>query len=269
MSVKGLPDDGMRNKTTDHGPVLSYKAACLWREDALTLLPGNWLNDNILVWWYEFLAHDIYAGRKDVCLLHPGASFLCLYEHPDECVTARFGAHVGVCAFAFCFPSGRAVINATGRCAPHSRFALGFASLTPPPPPPQTRRHLQNSPNRRPRAPLLPIERLDHRREFGDALVSPGLLFPREYIFSLRQRAQQPQHKSRRARGRRRLVLAATPHVSRQDHRATRHRDPPSRASSRQRRLRRLRRFHYQRRHPRGWLRRLPRNRDATGHSLL
>lgn len=84
MSVQGLDDRGLLGKVIDHGPVLSYKAACLWREDAFSLLPGEWLNDNILVWWYEFLAHETYAGRKDVCLLHPGATFLCLYEHPDE-----------------------------------------------------------------------------------------------------------------------------------------------------------------------------------------
>ena len=51
----------------------------------LTLLPGRWVNDNILVWWFELLAHETYAARKDLCFLHPGASFLCLFEKPEEC----------------------------------------------------------------------------------------------------------------------------------------------------------------------------------------
>lgn len=84
MSVTGQPDLGLAIKPVDHGPVLSYRAACLWREDVMTLLPGKWLNDNIIVWWYELLAHETYAARKDLCFMHPGATFLCLYEHPNE-----------------------------------------------------------------------------------------------------------------------------------------------------------------------------------------
>lgn len=88
MSVRALSDHGLAGVPVDEGPVLSYKASCLWREDVLTLLPGEWLNDNVLVWWEEHLAHEVYAARTELCLLHPGATFLFLFEHPDECVRA-------------------------------------------------------------------------------------------------------------------------------------------------------------------------------------
>jgi hypothetical protein len=88
-SVRALSDHGVQSEPFDSGPIISYHAACLWREDAATLLPGNWLNDNILVWWEELLTHEEYAGRPEICMLHPAAVFLCNFETVEECVVRR------------------------------------------------------------------------------------------------------------------------------------------------------------------------------------
>ena len=87
-STRALSDHGVRAKAGDAGPVLSFHAACLWRQDVTTLLPGAWLNDNIIVWWEEAMTHEEYAGRRELCLLHPGAVFLCNFETVDECAGA-------------------------------------------------------------------------------------------------------------------------------------------------------------------------------------
>ena len=87
-SVRALSDHGVRVDAIDAGPILSYHASCLWRADTSTLLPGNWLNDNVIVWWEEHLTHEEFASRRELCFLHPGAVFLCNFETVDECVQA-------------------------------------------------------------------------------------------------------------------------------------------------------------------------------------
>ena len=145
MSTKALSDHGMRVEAIDSGPILSYHSACLWREDAATLLPGSWLNDNVIVWWEEQMTHEEYSGRPELCMLHPGAVFLCNHETVDECVHAAL-------------PRARA---ARFRAAPADPFAPArppASPARPPAAPAQALRRLQAAEPARADAALLPAE---------------------------------------------------------------------------------------------------------------
>lgn len=77
-SVVGLSDHGFQKKYLDKGPILAYKNSILWREDTRGVLPGRFMEDNLLVFWIEHLAHEVYAGRSELCFLHPGAFFMIM-----------------------------------------------------------------------------------------------------------------------------------------------------------------------------------------------
>jgi sentrin-specific protease 8 len=70
---------------------LSYHAAALYQEDIDLLRPGMWLNDNVMVFWMEYLQHDGHAARRHVAFFHPGAVFMCLFERGTELADAFAG----------------------------------------------------------------------------------------------------------------------------------------------------------------------------------
>lgn len=84
MSSIHALEEKHKKKVPYVGPVLNYRAACLYQEDADLLLPGKWFNDVILVFWSEYMAHEDYFERTDLCFMHPGAIFLILLEDDDD-----------------------------------------------------------------------------------------------------------------------------------------------------------------------------------------
>jgi hypothetical protein len=83
-SVVALSDHGFQKKYLDRGPILAYKNSILWREDTRGVLPGRFMEDNLLVFWIEHLAHEVYSGRSELCFLHPGAFFMILQNSVED-----------------------------------------------------------------------------------------------------------------------------------------------------------------------------------------
>ena len=79
-SVIALADRGEKPVPKDHGPVLSYHSAVLYKEDAALLQPGQWFSDSIMTWWCEYMAHSVYPDRTDLAFLHPSAVFLARFQ---------------------------------------------------------------------------------------------------------------------------------------------------------------------------------------------
>ncbi|XP_042905603.1 sentrin-specific protease 8 isoform X1 [Parasteatoda tepidariorum] len=46
--------------------ILSYENSLLRQSDVELLNATNWLNDNIIAFWFEYLEYDIYKDHKDV-----------------------------------------------------------------------------------------------------------------------------------------------------------------------------------------------------------
>ncbi|KAJ2525263.1 SUMO1 sentrin specific peptidase 8 [Coemansia sp. RSA 2049] len=62
--------------------LLSYHGSALYTSDPLTLHEGGWLNDAVLGFYFEYLAHDVLASSRTVLFLKP-ALVQCLQAHSD------------------------------------------------------------------------------------------------------------------------------------------------------------------------------------------
>ncbi|KAJ1953497.1 hypothetical protein EC988_002959 [Linderina pennispora] len=60
--------------------ILSYHDTVLFKGDPTTLHEGQWLNDNILSFYFEYLMHDILKGDDSVLFLKPTISYYLTHQ---------------------------------------------------------------------------------------------------------------------------------------------------------------------------------------------
>eukprot|EP00117_Sycon_ciliatum_P028344 scpid82106/ scgid22798/ Sentrin-specific protease 8; Deneddylase-1; NEDD8-specific protease 1; Sentrin/SUMO-specific protease SENP8 len=64
--------------------VLNYYDSCLRTEDVALLGEGNWLNDKLIAFWFEYLEHTILEGRDDVALVTPDVTQMIKFLSVEE-----------------------------------------------------------------------------------------------------------------------------------------------------------------------------------------
>lgn len=68
--------------------VLDYHNSLLRQSDLRLLQPGDWLNDRLIGFWFEYLENELFVGQNDICLISPEvAQFVKL---GSDCDSAMF-----------------------------------------------------------------------------------------------------------------------------------------------------------------------------------
>ena len=62
--------------------LLTYYSATLRQEDLMLVSPGNWLNDQVILFYFEYLTHS--HCREDCILIDPCTAFVILIEDDLE-----------------------------------------------------------------------------------------------------------------------------------------------------------------------------------------
>ena len=62
----------------------TYHDATIYAADAALLDGPHWINDHVIVLAYEYLAHEVYAGRDDLCFVHPGAAAMLIFGDAED-----------------------------------------------------------------------------------------------------------------------------------------------------------------------------------------
>lgn len=66
--------------------MLSYHDVVLYERDVATLQGSRWLNDQIVAFYYEYLAHEV-ATASEIAFLSGAQAFLVMYGDPNDVVS--------------------------------------------------------------------------------------------------------------------------------------------------------------------------------------